>query len=325
MKTRWLLGIVALIAAMLACKDPFEKEPIFTATTIKSVGVTPLSGSGSFTLEVSYETFWIPDKFIPNIYCNYVAPNGTIVPIGKVDMFDHIGARTVVAATKTLPFTVAQTNGVTQPGTYLAGCTTERNSTPVTTTFVVIGDATPMPELPSNSVPTPTATLQAATLKGRIVFDYNTYQSTRPSGGGELDRVTKWCIPDVTITPDGFVSGTCEFSGTAFLAQSTVTAHITGIAVQGGSFSFSYVVTEQGSNGWNLKPGENPSVPVWSNEAKWEISYTGSGNFTSATQASGTATFDFSCDSGADNLIWCNSQTHEAFSGTVLWSFVPAP
>ena len=309
MKIRRLLGTVALIAAMLACKNPFEKEPSYTVTTIKSVGVTPPSGSGSFTLEVSYETFWIPDKFIPNIYCNYVAPNGTIVPIGKVDMFDHIGARTVVAATKTLPFTVAQTNGVTQPETYLAGCTTERNSTPVTTTFVVIGEATPTPELPSNSVPTPTATLQAATLKGRIVFDYTTYQSARPSGGGELDQVTKWCIPEVTVTPDGVVSGTCEKSHiTARLVDESFSVQITGRLDQVGNITFSYDVSEIG----------NPN-------GAWRISYEGQGKFTSATQASGTASFSYSCNSGADNLLWCSSQTYEAFSGTVPWSFIPTP
>ena len=327
MKTRWHLGMFVLFAAMLACNFPFHEEPSYTMTTIKSVVVMPPSGTGSFTLEVSYETFWIPDKRIPNIHCYYVSPDLVTVDIGTIDMFMHIGAREIVTASKTLPFTIAQKNGVTPRGSYLAGCKTETDDSTVNTNFTVIGDATPTPMLIPEPSPASTSTLQpsAKTLTGRIIFDYNGYQSSRPSGGGELDRITKWCIPEVTITPDGVVSGICDFFGTADVHEATVTAHVTGIAVQGGSFNFTYVVTEKGSNGWNLQPGENPSVPVWSNEAKWEISYTGSGNFISTTQASGTAAFDYSCDSGADNLFWCNSQPRESFSGTTSWSFVISP
>jgi len=310
MKTHWLLGTVALVAALLACSNPFQPEPRYTATTIKSVGVAPTSGSGSFTLEVSYETFWIPDKFIPNIYCNYVAPNGAIVPIGTIDMLYHIGAREIVTATKTLPFTVAQTNGVTQPGTYLAGCTTETNSTPVTTTFVVIGDATPTPEPPSETAATPTATLQTAALKGQIVFDFANAQSSKgPGWGGLLDEVTRECKPELTISALGVVSGSCDKAHiSARLVDESFTVQVTGTVDADRNIIFSYDVSEIGTpNG------------------AWRITYEGQGRFASATQAAGTASFSYSCSSGADNLLWCSSQAYEAISGTISWIFVPSP
>jgi hypothetical protein len=323
-----------LIAAMLACSDPFKRELEYSVTTVKSVAVSPPSGNGEFTMAVNYETYWSLGKIIPGILCYYVTPTGVTQQIGTINLDLYNGADKIINEIQTLTFTV------TQPGIYLAGCAPEKRGGPVTTTFTVLENATPTPKLPVQITATPTrttkptlkpsprpkatrtATPQAKNLQGKIVFDYHSYQSSRPSGAGELDRITKWCIPEVIIAPDGIISGTCEFSGTADLVKSTVIASVTGSAVQGGSFNFTYTVTEKGSNGWDLKPGENPSVPVWSNEAKWEISYIGSGNFTSATQASGTANFDFTCDSGADNLLWCWKQPKESFSGTIKWSFI---
>lgn len=326
MKTHWLWGTFILIAAMLACSNPFQKEPSYTATTIKSVSVIPPSGTKDFMMEVTYETFWIPEKRIPNILCYYVTPKGITVQIGVIDMFSHIGSRQVDTATKTLAFSVAADNLTIQPGTYLAGCTTETNSAPVTTTFIVIATVTPTPELPSEPAAMPTATLQTAPLKGKIIFDYNSYQSSRPSGAGELSVPTSNCIPEVTITADGVISGNCEYNGpTSIRTQSTITVHVTGIAVQGGSFTFTYDVTERFPNGWGDVQGSPADVNVWSFEQVRHIFYTGTGVFTSATQASGVATFDFSCDTGADNLIHCWKWSKESFSGTISWSFIPSP
>lgn len=311
MKAHWLVGMAALIASMLACSSPFYEEPRYTATTINVVKVSPPSGSGSFILEVTYETFWIPGKRIPNIHCYYVTPDLVTVEIGVIDMFEHIGAREIVTATKTLPFTVSPKNGATSTGNYLAGCTTETNTNTVNTNFTVVGDPvptqtfTPEPAPASTSTPQPTA----ITLKGKIIFDYNGYQSDRPSGGGELDLVTKECIPEVTINQEGLISGTCEKPHiTARLVDESFSAQVTGQVDQTGNITFLYDVSEIGTpNG------------------AWRISYEGQGKFTSTTQAAGTATFSYSCNSGSDNLIWCWQWTSESFSGTVPWSFIPSP
>jgi hypothetical protein len=111
-------------------------------------------------------------------------------------------------------------------------------------------------------------------------------------------------------------------------SQGTTLAIVTGQAGAGqvGNFTFTYEVTSKGSNGWDLKPGEIPSVSVWSNEAIWQIKYTStSGDFTSANAASGVADFVYTCDSGAENLIWCYKSTKESYTGTLPWSFVPSP
>lgn len=308
MKTRWLLGMFVLFAAMLACDYPFQKEPSYTMTKINSVVVTPPSGTGSFTLEVSYATYWIPEKQIPDIHCYYVSPDLVKVDIGTVDMFMHIGAREVVTATKTLPFTIAQKNGVTPPGNYLAGCTTEIDNITVNTNFTVVGDTTPTPTLTEfEPALTSTPQLSANALTGRIIFDYTGYQSNRLSGGGELDWVTRECIPEVKIT-DGLINGDCEKAHTAArLADESFSAQVTGRVDQDGNVAFFYEVSEIG----------NP-------DGVWRISYDGQGSFTSSTQASGMASFSFSCASGQENLLWCNGQTDESFSGTIPWSFVPS-
>jgi hypothetical protein len=196
------------------------------------------------------------------------------------------------------------------------------------TNFIVTEDATPTPTLTPLPTPTPTTTptqtltptVPRQALKGKIVFDYVSYQSSRSSGGGELDKLTKACIPEVSITPDGVISGDCEVSGNVIqLTFETVTAHITGIAVQGGSFNFTYDVVETGPVG----SSSDPSVII--PNAVWEVHYTGSGNFTSPNTASGIANFNYACNSHYEYDFWCNDMTQETFSGTIGWSFVPSP
>lgn len=323
MRNRISIAVAMMITAMLACYLPGASKPP-GQTIITSITVSPSSGEKNFSLEVKYEYVWDREYGNAEIFCSYTTPGGKNVSIGGItpEGLDRNGEK--FSRVQVLDFSIVPADEIIELGVYTASCATlELGSSTATTNFIVVQNATPTPEPPSQPAATPTATLQTATLKGRIIFDYNTYQSARPSGGGELDRVTNWCIPEVTITPDGVISGTCEFYGTADVYESTVNVVVAGIAVQGGSFNFTYDVMETASNGWDLKPGETPSVPVWSNEAKWAISYTGDGSFTSATQASGTATFDFSCDSGAENLNWCWQWPRESFSGTITWSFVP--
>jgi hypothetical protein len=140
------------------------------------------------------------------------------------------------------------------------------------------------------------------------VFDFANAQSSKgPGWGGVLAEVTEACKPEVTITALGEVSGSCERTHiTARLVDESFTVQITGMVDADRNITFTYDVSEIGTpNG------------------SWRISYDGQGKFTSQKEASGTASFSYSCSSGQDNLLWCNSQTYEAFSGTVAWSFVP--
>lgn len=181
------------------------------------------------------------------------------------------------------------------------------------------------PESPAEppATDTPEAKPPNAPLTGRILFDFDQTQSSR-SVGGELKEVTLLCIPDVIVSPDGVISGECEYSGsTPVRTYSTIKATVSGTSVQGGSFSFTYAVTEKWPNGWGDTPG-TPSANVWSTESYKDILYTGSGSLTSATEASGTADWEYSCDSGADNLYWCGSLTNEYLKGTITWWFGPA-
>ncbi len=125
------------------------------------------------------------------------------------------------------------------------------------------------------------------------------------------------------IGTNGTLTGSCEYTGTStHLTQDSIIVTVTGNAVPGGSFNFTYNVSESGPNGW--KNGDNPSdVIITSTAAQWYVFYTGSGNFTSPTQASGVANFDYTCDSGASNLFWCSGQQFETFKGTINWSFEP--
>ena len=115
-------------------------------------------------------------------------------------------------------------------------------------------------------------------------------------------------MPEVSLDSLGNLSGQCEkLHIAALLMDESITVHVTGKVDAAGNFSFSYEVSEIGApNG------------------AWRISYVGQGKLTLGGQASGRAIFSFSCNSGADNLIWCGKQTSEAFSGAVPWNFVPA-
>ena len=306
MRNRPIFALIILISAMLACTSVVQPT---SNTTILGVDVVPPTGSGSFYLTVRFQYTWYRASPPATIFCVYSTPDGSVIPIATI--YDEEGdqrEKEVVITSKTVQFSVAPKNGVVIPGNYLVGCSTEHTSGPVTAPFTIIGDATPTADVLSNPVPTPTATLQTATLKGRIIFDYNGYQSSRPSGGGELSRVTELCIPDIIIA-NGGLNGQCEkLHIKALLEDESITVTVTGTIDSSGNITFLYDISEIG----------NPN-------GSWRISYQGQGRFTSGTQGSGTASFAFSCSSGQDNLLWCNGQTYESFSGTLPWSFMPAP
>jgi hypothetical protein len=283
---------------------------------IVDVRITPPSGTDLFGIEV-YVMIYIPDEVW--FTCNYVTPDGATMGIFNFSKTATIGQSGPYSATKIFP--VKPVEGAAKPGTYTATCQDDEGISTKSTTFTVVGSPTPTLTL---NQPNPT------TYRGRITFDYANAQSTLGAGyGGLLEEITKDCLPDVNIDPVGVISGTCELSGeTPQLLDGSFTAKINGQtgAAQGSIFNFTYNVISKGSNGWELKPGETPGARVWSTEAIWQINYTSvSGNFTSANEASGIANFVYSCDSGAENLIWCFHSTSQSFSGTIPWQFIPSP
>lgn len=169
--------------------------------------------------------------------------------------------------------------------------------------------STPPPTI--TSTPTITATvwkLPQAGLKGKILFDMGQAKSSRAGSGASLDEITRWCIPEVTITAGGVVSGDCHYSGTTFLVKAYVSANVIGSVGPSGNVTFAYDVNQTGDP-----------------DGFWQIRYDGTGKFVSAVRAEGTANFSYSCSSEQENLFWCFHWTQETLSGTVPWSFVAAP
>jgi len=290
-------------------KTTFTVSGSTPVTQILSVAVSPPSGSGNFEMKVEYKVFMIKDQAPQKINCTYLTPRGTTVnfdPITPTVPEEQFNTEVNLSASFPL-IVLPQADGTIEPGEYKAACVTEQNSDEVHAYFTVIEAAKP--------------------LIGRIKFDYNGYQSSRPSGAGELDVITSPCIPMVTVSPDGVVSGDCEQTGpTTIRTNVTTVVHVTGTAERGRKFDFRYEATEKFPNGWGDVPGTPMDVTVWSFEqVRHVVYYTGTGNFTSATQASGEAYFDFSCDTGASNLIHCWKWAKESFSGTLPWSFEPSP
>jgi hypothetical protein len=313
MKKRLAFAAFVLVASMHACNLPHEEivnEPDVNVTKVTRVVVTPPSGPGDFKLEVTYESMWIAGRPPGSIICRYITPDGATIGIGRISVFlEHINTHETETHTSSIPFSVKR-NGVVTPGKYMASCTDERNVYTVESNFIVIGTAT-----------APASTATSTLLIGRITFALGTARSDRPGASGDLDDITRWCIPEITIAADGNLTGSCEFTGqTALLTESTVRATVTGSAVRGGDFNFSYQVQESGPNGW--KTGDNPvDVHITSTAAQWYVFYTGTGKFTSPTRAEGTANFEYTCMSGASNLLWCSSSEMETFKGTVDWNF----
>ncbi len=328
-----VLGLIFVLAVSLSCNLPFV--PKISKTTVETVSVAPPAGERDFSLSVKYSYLYIRGENSASIHCTYTTPGGSVVVIKIIEPASkefNIDGKTY-SNSETVPFQVKAINGKIETGIYTAICSTLFEGSEVKTTFVVVEGSQPDSAPPQNAVTeapiivTEPPVIALPSLNGKITFDYSGYQSDRPGGAGELDKVTKTCIPEVTITPTGELTGHCEFSGDTshMLTVSTVTVYIVGLATREGNFTFSYTVNETGPNGWNLQPGEVPSVPVWSNYYLWKIVYNGTGTFTTDNEASGIANFTYTCDSGADNLFWCVPATKETFSGSLPWKFTASP
>ena len=246
--------------------------------------------------------------------CNYVAPGGGTFPIGN---YTDDKLMTEPLSTSMF-FSIEPREGQVEPGIYVATCQDDELRSKKSTNFVVVSE------------PTPTATItpEPQPLAGQIIFDYGHMVSGSGTDYGNIDILQKACVPGVTVSTNGEIDGTCAYTGTVMglLSEMTVTASVTGTSVQGGTMNCVYTVIGEGSNGWDLKPGQTAAdTEVWNNIAVWQATFTATGAYSTTTTATGTANINFSCDSGAGNLYWCSSKTKSNFTGTVPWTFTVTP
>lgn len=170
---------------------------------VLNMAVTPSSGSGNFTLEVTYR--WndsIADTgSSPDIYCNYVSPDGATMPVGIIY---STYVEVITTKIEKLEFSVTQKDGKTKPGTYLASCTPEgeedEDGTTVTTTFTVVEETL-------SSVNPPAESMQPIQIKG-------TGQKTTSNWDFQPNYCTTTADLVLTITEDGW--GKLEITGDAF-------------------------------------------------------------------------------------------------------------
>ena len=327
MVTRRGVFLLWMSVVILACNMPMGLSygslgrPKAARTIVESVKVRPQrSNGGEFTITVDYYAKDSKAEGLLPIECTFSVDGslsagtviGEIIPT-KGDEF--------LLQSSSLTFTV------TEPERYFAICYSESTMGATSEgTIFIVNEPTPTPtNTPENTktpkpTPTVTPTLPRQLKAGKILFNYAAAQSQRAGSGGELDAVTKWCVPDVTIGSDGSIKGVCEYSGNTQLIKANIRVEVEGVLSKTGAVQFTYDVTEKGSNGWTVQ--DNPvDVTVTSTEAVWHIQYTGEGAQTGAGQASGEADFTYSCDSGATNLYWCASKISESFSGKIPWRF----
>ena len=305
-----ILTFLTLLAAALACNLPLQPT---SWTQITGVTVTPPVGEKEFTLEIKYTFTWDRERPNAEIYCLYLTPGGRSIPIGTLVPAGLDRDRETFTKVERLNFTIQPQAGQIEAGQYRAGCSTEHAGSQQMTSFTVLASLTSTPRPEDTRTPTrpgaveltstPSLTLTAAPLSGRLVFDYARVESSRPGAGGELARVTELCLPEIHLTGSQ-LGGECEkLHFTGFLTDESVTVAVTGRLEAAGRLTFSYQVSEIG----------NP-------QGTWRILYTGQGQFASPVQAAGVATFRFACNSGAENLVWCWKWTSETFSGSLPWT-----
>jgi len=323
MKTRSLLGTVALIAAMLACNVPsVEEADSISYTKIISVAVSPPRGVGNFEILVTYKAFILDDQPPDVINCFYITPSGmtkyfgTITPSVSATQYGK-----EVNLSGSLPFSVQQADGNNEVGTYQGGCLTEKNSYIVNTYFTVTGNATPSPTLESGATATSTPTFTLT--GGTITYDETSEQLSphKNPTGYYPSQHHKWCAITLNISIDaaGNISGTCAAEGHDIASglygdwngSATIEGTITGKAVMGGNFTFREELIEK----------YKPSDPNW--ESIRKVVFEGTGSFVSPTRATGTATLSAECLTVDKNSTLCGDDysASDSFTGTIIWEF----
>ena len=199
MKTRRFLFVMALIGIILACDWGPQS---YSSTNVKSVAVTPPSGPGSFTLEVTYVVFTNRAGHLPEpITCYYVTPAGATVMIGFVNPPEY-GQGGGTTLTGTLPLSVSD------PGVYTATCENNSSTSKASAVFGVTdppgqGQNEPPPP-PANPPPANPPPEQPA---GPITV----------TGTGKFIYLSKFPTTDTCTVPADF-SLTVEADGIARLA-----------------------------------------------------------------------------------------------------------
>lgn len=236
--------------------------------------------------------------------------------IGNFTDDHHLPGSPVV---KTFVFAISPADRKANPGTqvYNATCQEDEGRAAKTVPFTVSAE-------PATATPKPAA--EAKLNSGKFNFD-SAHAVTNPPGlDGLVDQVIRYCIPVVNILPDGTLDGLCTYSGVTneYTADVSIRAAVTGKVKDGGGFDFTFDVYMHAPNGWKLTNVSD--VTIWAEEWKYTVTIRGSGTLAADNSSNGTAKFDYSCDTGASNLLWClNSTTKSAFSGTIPWTFVPEP
>jgi hypothetical protein len=277
------------------------------SSQVTKVVVTPPSGEYAFVMDVEYTTILQKDQPADKITCIYRSPSGKSAEVGSIIpnvIADKLGQP--VKLSESLIFTVKGQDGKVETGVYEAACYSERNNFPLTTNFTVVEAKTAI-----------------FPLTGQIRFDISGVQTNPPGLGGLIDEVIRDCIPDVTFTSDGKIEGLCEYSGpTIIYTHATIKITVDGTIDQEGNFEFTYTAYVSDPNNWTL-PDTSPDVDVWAEIWYYEVDISGNGALTAMGGASGVADFEYSCDTGADNLLACReSSPTYFFEGTIPWVFV---
>lgn len=245
--------------------------------------------------------------------CFYTSPDGATMAIGNFTDNHHLPGSPVV---KTLVFSISPADRKANPGTqvYTATCQEDELRTSKTTSFTVTGETATVTTEPAKD---------QKTIFTRFHFDSATAVTNPPGLGGLVDEVIRDCIPTVKIFPDGTMDGLCEYSGaTSIFTKANIWAKVTGTVKDAGKIDFLYEVQMYYPNGWKLT--DVSDVTIWAEEWKYIVTIRGSGTLAADNSSSGTAIFDYSCDSGASNLLFCwKSQSKTAFSGNLSWTLVP--
>lgn len=328
-RRQWWVAIVLFGFIFLSsCNFPFH--PKVNKTTVSSISVSPAVGLGEFTLELGYSYYFVAGEVNDLIRCSYTTPGGSSILIGMVKPNppeEVLGDLITVDGYDKKTFTVKPINGEVETGLYTLVCYTEVGDSEKSTSFAVIASgetvATPTntPENQAAATPTNTPTPEPQPITGKILFDYNGYQSERAGGGGEIDLVISKCVPKVRFMPNGTVIGECVYNGqTNHLGQSEITIRIDGTFVPGGTITFTYYAYETGPV--FVPDGVNDESDPY---AEWSINFSGSGMFNTATQASGTANFTYNCNSHYEYDFWCGNKVEESFSGSIPWTFIADP
>lgn len=210
MKIRRFLFVITLIGITLACSllKHDDEDTNGTYTEVESVAVAPPSGSGSFTLVVTYKAFtdYMRESITETITCYYVTSDGAALPIGSV--IPPSGSMSGKAQTGTLSLSVSK------PGVYTATCENNSSTSKASVVFGVTDPPTPTAQLQPPE-PTPTTQLQPTQQAEQIAFTlYGNFSLIWPKRAGMSSGEYTSGEIQINIDPKtGLATGSLRGSG----------------------------------------------------------------------------------------------------------------